>query len=70
MKLGVGGRGIVRYCNPAKGGYQVGLELNNGSGWHDQNEDLQNLASAVDRADRAAQQSDALKTISDVIQKT
>ena len=70
LTLGVGGRGTVRYCNPAKGGYQVGLELSNGTGWRDQNEDLQNLAAAVDLADRAAQQSDALKTVSDVIQKT
>ncbi len=60
----------MRFCNPAKGGYQVGLELSSGTGWHDQNEDLQNLAAAVDRADRAAQQSDALKAVSDVTPKT
>ena len=45
--LSLGGRGTVRYCNPAKGGYVVGLELSNGSGWRDQNADLQNLAAGV-----------------------
>lgn len=32
-KLGVSGRGVVRYCNPAKGKYIIGLEFPNGSGW-------------------------------------
>ncbi len=32
-KLGVSGRGSVRYCNPSKGKYLVGLEFSNGTGW-------------------------------------
>jgi hypothetical protein len=47
--LNLGGRGTVRYCNAAKGGYEIGLELSNGTGWRDQNKDLQNLAAAVDQ---------------------
>ena len=48
--LGVGGRGTVRYCNAAKGGYEVGLEMGNGTGWRDQNADLRNLAAAVGKS--------------------
>ena len=50
LPLAIGGRGTVRYCNAVKGGYEVGLELSNGTGWRDQNKDLQNLAAAVDRS--------------------
>ena len=46
-ELGVGGRGTVRYCNAAKGGYVIGLEMGNGTGWRDQNSDLRNLAAAL-----------------------
>lgn len=49
--LGVGGRGTVRYCNPAKGGYEIGLETGNGTGWRDQNVDLRNLAAALKEAE-------------------
>lgn len=45
--LAVGGRGTVRYCNVAKGGFEAGLELGNGTGWRDQNTDLQNLGAGV-----------------------
>jgi PilZ domain len=62
LTLAVGGRGTVRYCNHVKGGYEIGLELSNGTGWRDQNKDLQNLAAAVDRANQAAQGSDSPKT--------
>jgi len=31
--LGIAGRGSVRYCNPSKGKYLVGLEFGNGTGW-------------------------------------
>jgi hypothetical protein len=55
LTLAVGGRGTVRYCNGVKGGYVIGLELSNGTGWRDQNKDLQNLASAVDRTNPMAQ---------------
>jgi len=59
--LGVGGRGTVRYCNSVKGGYEVGLELSNGTGWRDQNKDLQNLAAAVDLSTRTGQTSGPLE---------
>jgi hypothetical protein len=32
-KLGIRGRGSVRYCNFTKGKYQIGLEFSGGSGW-------------------------------------
>jgi hypothetical protein len=70
LTLAVGGRGTVRYCHTAKGGYEVGLELPNGTGWRDQNKDLQNLAAAVDRSNLATQSSDVPKTASDVSPKT
>lgn len=63
LSLGVGGRGTVRYCNTSKGGYEVGLELSNGTGWRDQNTDLQNLADGLHRSDQAAQRSDAPQTV-------
>jgi hypothetical protein len=62
LPLAVGGRGTVRYCNAVKGGYEVGLELSNGTGWRDQNKDLQNLAAAVDRSTRVTQSSEASET--------
>jgi hypothetical protein len=47
IAMSVGGRGTVRYCNPTKGGYEIGLELANGTGWRDQNTDLRNLAAGI-----------------------
>jgi hypothetical protein len=70
LTLAVGGRGTVRYCHTAKGGYEVGLELTNGTGWRDQNKDLQNLAAAMDRSNLATQPSDLPKTACDVSPKT
>jgi len=32
-KLGIGGRGSVRYCNPEKQGYEIGVEFPDGTGW-------------------------------------
>ena len=32
-KIGISGRGVVRYCNPRKGKYLIGLEFCNGTGW-------------------------------------
>jgi len=55
VALAVGGRGTVRYCNAVKAGYEVGLELSNGTGWRDQNTDLRNLAAGVSRTSQAAQ---------------
>lgn len=34
-KVGISGRGLVRYCNPSKGKYLVGLEFTNGTGWRE-----------------------------------
>jgi c-di-GMP-related signal transduction protein len=34
-KLGISGRGVVRYCNPKQGKYVIGLEFPNGSGWRE-----------------------------------
>jgi c-di-GMP-related signal transduction protein len=34
-KFGISGRGSVRYCNPSKGKYVVGLEFTNGTGWRE-----------------------------------
>jgi EAL and modified HD-GYP domain-containing signal transduction protein len=34
-KMGVSGRGVVRYCNPSKGKYLIGLEFSNGTGWRE-----------------------------------
>ena len=34
-KMGVSGRGVVRYCNPSKGKFLIGLEFTNGSGWRE-----------------------------------
>ncbi len=34
-KMGVSGRGVVRYCNPSKGKFLIGLEFTNGTGWRE-----------------------------------
>jgi len=68
--VAVGGRGTVRYCNAAKGGYEVGLELSNGTGWRDPNKDLQNLAAAVNQLNQVTQPSEAPETASAVAPKT
>ncbi len=62
--LAVGGRGTVRYCNTAKGGYEVGLELSNGTGWRDQNNDLENLAMGIDLASQVDEQPEAPEVVS------
>jgi c-di-GMP-related signal transduction protein len=33
VKLGIAGRGAVRYCNYAKGKYVIGIEFSGGTGW-------------------------------------
>jgi hypothetical protein len=35
IKLGIRGRGSVRYCNFSRGKYQVGIEFGGGSGWRE-----------------------------------
>jgi hypothetical protein len=37
-KLHISGRGIVRYCNFAKGAYLIGIEFSGGSGWREPQE--------------------------------
>ncbi len=49
-KLGVGGRGTVRFCRSARKGYEVGLEFPNGTGWSPavrEKADLLNSAATV-----------------------
>lgn len=35
VKLQIGGRGIVRYCNFVKGKYVIGIDFANGTGWQE-----------------------------------
>jgi c-di-GMP-related signal transduction protein len=35
VPLGIAGNGVVRYCNPAKGKYLVGIEFPDGTGWRE-----------------------------------
>jgi hypothetical protein len=35
VKLGIAGRGAVRYCNYVKGKYLVGVEFSGGTGWRE-----------------------------------
>src|SRR5512133_3485594 len=37
-KLGISGRGVVRYCIFVKGKYEVGVEFSSGTGWHEPGE--------------------------------
>jgi hypothetical protein len=67
--LALGGRGTVRFCNSTKGGYEVGLELTNGTGWNDQNKDLQNLAAGLGKSSAITRQSDATEPASEVVPK-
>jgi hypothetical protein len=67
--LALGGRGTVRFCNSTKGGYEVGLELTNGTGWNDQNKDLQNLAAGLGKSSAITRQSDATEPASTVVPK-
>jgi hypothetical protein len=64
--LALGGRGTVRYSNATKDGYEVGLELSNGTGWRDQSKDLENLAASVGRTTQEAPRSDAPEAVSTV----
>ena len=52
-KLGVSGRGTVRYCRSAKGQYEIGVEFSNGTGWdvasQRRNAELRNLNAAISR---------------------
>ena len=34
-KLGIRGRGSVRYCSYSKGKYQIGVEFSGGTGWRE-----------------------------------
>ncbi len=68
--MALGGRGTVRYCNETKGGYEFGLELSNGTGWRDQNQDLRNLAAGIDQANREAQPPSVPETVAGVAPKS
>ncbi len=69
-ELALGGRGTVRYSNASKGGYEVGLELSNGTGWRDPSKDLQNLAAALERSSQVTEPSETPETPSRVAPKT
>lgn len=61
-KLRIGGRGTVRFCRTAKGGYEVGLQFPNGTGWSPalkEKTDLLNLANALARAQAAGEDAQA-----------
>ena len=55
-KLGVGGRGTVRYCNWSSKGYEIGVEFNHGTDWRGPcpSEALHRLRAAVDHPEPAA----------------
>jgi PilZ domain len=61
--LALGGRGTVRYCNSTKDGFEVGLEIGNGTGWREQNTDLQNLAAAIGQTEQVAQRPDVPEAV-------
>jgi hypothetical protein len=55
-KLGVGGRGTVRYCNWSSLGYDIGVEFYHGIDWHgpEPGEALNRLRAAIGRPEPAA----------------
>lgn len=67
--LGIGGRGTVRYCTATKGGYEAGLELGNGTGWRDQNADLQNLAAGLSRSSQIGSRPEKAERASETTSK-
>jgi hypothetical protein len=57
-KLGIGGRGTVRFCRSGKGGYHIGLQFPNGTGWSPALKEkigMLNLAAAVAAEEAAAE---------------
>jgi hypothetical protein len=56
QKLGVGGRGTVRYCNWSSLGYEIGVEFYHGIDWRGPfpSEALNRLRVATDRPETAA----------------
>ena len=56
VKLGVGGRGTVRYCNASSKGYEIGVEFRHGTGWSKPlpSEELKRLCAAIDPAEPVA----------------
>jgi hypothetical protein len=41
VKLGIHGTASVRYCNPVKRKYEIGIEFAGGSGWHEPEKSLE-----------------------------
>jgi hypothetical protein len=57
-KLGIGGRGTVRFCRSGKGGYNIGLQFANGTGWSPALKEklgMLNLAAAIAAEEAAAE---------------
>ena len=55
-RFSVGGRGTVRYCDPHKQGYAIGLAFPSGTGWKDlRSADLLTLAERVTGAPAVAE---------------
>jgi hypothetical protein len=56
LKLGVGGRGTVRYCHWSNLGYEIGVEFNQGKDWRGPflSESLHRLRAAVDHPEQTA----------------
>ena len=46
--LGIGGRGVVRYCNWSPRGFEVGVEFQHGTGWRNRSGTDQQDADAAE----------------------
>ena len=53
-RLGIRGRGSVRHCSYLRGKYEIGVEFNGGTGWHEPVEALPEIAVIPLAADIAA----------------
>jgi len=65
-KLGIGGRGSVRFCRSAKGGYDIGLQFANGTGWSPALKEklgMLNLAAAIAAEEAAAATQEAVAAV-------
>ena len=49
-KLGISGRGAVRYCNFVKGKYEIGIHFPGGSGWKEPPEPVAETEEAIEPA--------------------
>jgi hypothetical protein len=64
VKLGVGGRGTVRYCHWSRLGYEIGVEFHQGTSWDKPllNEQLKRLGAALDHPEPVESSLDISKT--------